>query len=169
MAADALPGPGDHYQQELEEHLDEYLVEVFHVEAEDGSPEEAREAAARRTALSRPPQVSTLLVHVFEACAAGDASLATQLAAPPAELTPLEKCQRDESDARWTLEHGPGAAGAGPPVAHAELTADELADAMGGMAARPPAEPEEPVEEGWERVPSKPRRSGRTRPVAMEG
>jgi hypothetical protein len=109
-------------------------------------------------------------VHVFEACAAGDASLATQLAAPPAELTPLEKCQRDESDARWTLEHGPGAAaGSQPLVQHAELTADELADAMGAMAAGRAAVPEEPVEEGWERVPSKPRRSGRVRPVAMEG
>ena len=33
---------GDHYADELEEHLDEYLVEDFHVECEDGSTSEAR-------------------------------------------------------------------------------------------------------------------------------
>ena len=33
---------GEHYAYELEEHLDDFLVEVFHVEAEDGSPSEVR-------------------------------------------------------------------------------------------------------------------------------
>ena len=37
---------GEHYAYELEEHLDDYLVEVFHVEAEDGSPAEARGGCA---------------------------------------------------------------------------------------------------------------------------
>ena len=42
---------GEHYAYELEEHLDDFLVEVFHVEAEDGSPAEARGGCARAAAL----------------------------------------------------------------------------------------------------------------------
>jgi hypothetical protein len=31
---------GDHYADELEDHLDDFLVEELHVECEDGSPAE---------------------------------------------------------------------------------------------------------------------------------
>jgi hypothetical protein len=45
---------GEHYAYELEEHLDDFLMDVFHVEAEDGSPAEARGGcAAAATAACR--------------------------------------------------------------------------------------------------------------------
>lgn len=33
---------GDHYADELEDHLDEFMLEELHVECEDGSPAEVR-------------------------------------------------------------------------------------------------------------------------------
>jgi len=46
---------GDHYADELEDHLAEFLDDEFAVEAEDGSPAEARRLALlARPALTRP-------------------------------------------------------------------------------------------------------------------
>ncbi len=118
-------------------------------------------------------QVANLLVHVFEACAAGDYSLAQQLALVQA-LTALEQSQRDLTDKRWTLQHAPGreagAAGGAGGVGGADVSPDALADALGGMgslggggeAGMEAAEPEEPLEDGWERAPA--RRGGRRAP-----
>jgi len=63
------------------------------------------------------------------------------------------------SDKRWTLQHEAGhaaAAAAASRAAAEHVTPDDLAAAMGGMATRAPAIPlveEEPLEDGWERVP----------------
>ncbi len=46
MRALCVASTGDHYPDELEDHLEEFMVDVFHVEAEDGSPAEARARAA---------------------------------------------------------------------------------------------------------------------------
>ena len=116
------------------------------------------------------PQVSNLLVHVFEACAGGDYGLASQLAAAPPPLTAVEQSARDTSDARWTLQHAAGrtpAAAVGragaPGGAMAEdVSPDALADALGGMGTSDAAMvEEEPLEDGWERAPA---RRGRRAP-----
>jgi hypothetical protein len=43
-ALGCLPA-GDHYADELEDHLDDFLVEELHVECEDGSPAEVHHMA----------------------------------------------------------------------------------------------------------------------------
>ena len=131
------------------------MVEEFHVEAEDGSPAE----------------VATLLVHLFEAVASGDYSLAQQLAAPLPTLSAVEQSQRDLSDKRWTLEHGAGRESAALLASRPDISPDELAAAMGGMqAGGGEAEMEEEssssdseAEEGWEKVPVRKGSGGRRR------
>ena len=98
-ALGCLPA-GDHYADELEDHLDDFLVEELHVECEDGSPAEVHCMgciACQRLLLTTVfhwTQVSNLLVHVFELCARGDASLASQLAQAPAPVSAVEQSQR---------------------------------------------------------------------------
>ena len=108
------PFIGDHYPDELEDHLDDFLTEEFHVECADGSPRE----------------VAVLLVHVFELCVRGDFTLAAELSLVPA-LTPLEQSQRDESDRRWSLQNGvpPGPS----RTTDADMSEDTLAAALEGM------------------------------------
>ena len=122
----------------------------------------------------RATQVAHLLVHVFEACAGGDYSLASTLAATPT-LSALEQSQRDLSDKRWTLQHAAGREPGAPPSAGgaaaggaADVSPDALADALGGMGtlggAAMEEEEQEPLEDGWERAPA--RRGRRAPPSA---
>lgn len=108
-------------------------------------------------------------MHVFEQCSAGDYSLAQDLS-KPVQLTPLEASQRDQSDKRWTLQHEAGRAPDAPRRQAEAIAEDDIAAMMGGMqtggrggGGEGPApieeEPEEPLEDGWERVPT--RKGGR--------
>lgn len=66
--------PGDHYADELEDHLTEYLEEDFHIEAEDGSPGEARArcvAHLRQRRLSHALSLSLSLRSATGCAAAG--------------------------------------------------------------------------------------------------
>jgi hypothetical protein len=115
-------------------------------------------------------QVAALLVHVFEACAAGDYALAAQLAAADTAHGALEACQRDMTDKRWTLDGGAPGGGGEQRMAAEDVSPDALADALGGMGSLgsgPPPEPElEPLEDGWERAPA--RKGRRAQPRAAE-
>jgi hypothetical protein len=80
-------------------------------------------------------------------------------------MTP--RLHQDLTDKRWSLQDGPAGNGAGPHSATAaHVTPDDLAAAMGGMmntctpGGGDAMDEEEPLEDGWERVP---KRSGRRR------
>lgn len=69
-------------------------------------------------------------------------------------MRPMFPPHQDVSDKRWTLQSGPPQAPGAPALAH-DVTPDDLAAALGGISTRGEAamEEEEPLEDGWERVP----------------
>ena len=113
-------------QDELAELLDEALSDDFHVDLQDGSPQQVAEA----------------LLAVYFQCANGDTSGAATLVQQEAAMraqaaAALEQSRRVKQDQRWMMEAPPDL---GPPA--------------GAGAQEPPPAPEAPMvdEDGFETV-----------------
>ena len=107
---------------------------------------QAPQSALEQSQKVNPPCLPVCESHIM--CASFRADLMSNVAP-----TPWFALQ-DMSDKRWTLQNGPPQTSGSAALAH-DVTPDDLAAALGGISTRGEVamEEEEPLEDGWERVP----------------